>query len=53
MERIVGPSMLDNQARRPWMLFRSAQQFAEAHATMHTCQRPELLLHSRLLSSGH
>jgi uncharacterized protein (TIGR02172 family) len=42
MERIEGSSMLDDLAQRPWMLFRSARQFAEAHAAMHTCQRPEL-----------
>jgi uncharacterized protein (TIGR02172 family) len=41
-EHIVGPSMLDDLVRRPWVLFRSARQFAEVHAAMHTCQRPEL-----------
>jgi uncharacterized protein (TIGR02172 family) len=42
MERIVGPSMLDDLARRPWVLVHHALQFAEMHAAMHTCQRPEL-----------
>jgi uncharacterized protein (TIGR02172 family) len=42
MERIVGPSMLDDLARRPWVLVHHARQFAEVHAAMHTCQRPEL-----------
>ena len=41
-ERIVGPSMLDELVRRPWTLFRSARQFAEVHAAMHACRRPEL-----------
>ena len=41
-ERIVGPSMLDELVRRPWTIFRSARQFAEVHAAMHACQRPEL-----------
>jgi uncharacterized protein (TIGR02172 family) len=41
-ERIVGPSMLDALARRPWMLFRSARRFAEVHAAMHACRRAEL-----------
>lgn len=42
MERIMGPSMLDDLVRRPWTLPRSARQFAEVHAAMHACQRPEL-----------
>ncbi len=41
-ERIAGPSMLDALARRPWTLFRGARQFAEVHAAMHGCRRPEL-----------
>lgn len=41
-ECIAGPSMLDELVRRPWTLFRSARQFAEVHAAMHACQRPEL-----------
>lgn len=42
IERIAGPSMLDDLARRPWTLWRSARQFAAVHAAMHACQRPEL-----------
>lgn len=42
MERVVGPSMLDNLVRRPWTLPSSARQFAAVHAAMHGCQRPEL-----------
>jgi len=42
MERIVGPSMLDDLVRRPWTLLGSARQFAEVHAAMHACQRPQL-----------
>lgn len=41
-ERIVGPSMLDALARRPWALFHSARQFAELHAAMHACRREAL-----------
>jgi uncharacterized protein (TIGR02172 family) len=41
-ERIRGPSMLDDLARRPWMLDRHARRFAEVHAAMHDCLRPEL-----------
>ncbi len=41
-ERIAGPSMLDDLVRRPWTLWRSAGQFAEVHAAMHACRRPQL-----------
>lgn len=41
-ERITGPSMLDAVARRPWRLPVLARQFAQVHARMHGCQRPEL-----------
>ena len=41
-ERIAGPSMLDALARQPWRLLRSARQFAQVHAAMHACRRPEL-----------
>lgn len=41
-ERIQGPSMLDALARRPWVLPRSAHHFAEVHAAMHACHRPQL-----------
>jgi len=41
-ERIDGPSMLDALAHQPWRLFRLARQFAQVHATMHGCVRPEL-----------
>jgi uncharacterized protein (TIGR02172 family) len=41
-ERVTGPSMLDGLVRRPWTLFRCARQFAEVHAAMHACHRPEL-----------
>jgi aminoglycoside phosphotransferase (APT) family kinase protein len=41
-ERITGPSMLDSLARGPWTLLRCARQFAEVHAAMHACRRPEL-----------
>jgi uncharacterized protein (TIGR02172 family) len=41
-ERIDGPAMLDTLARRPWSWRSLARQFAEVHATMHNCVRPEL-----------
>jgi uncharacterized protein (TIGR02172 family) len=41
-ERITGPSMLDALAHQPWRLLGLARQFAQVHATMHTCLRPEL-----------
>jgi len=41
-ERIAGPSMLDTLARRPWNWRGLARQFAEVHAAMHDCVRPEL-----------
>jgi len=41
-ERIDGVSMLNALARQPWTLSRVARQFAEVHAAMHNCERPEL-----------
>ncbi len=41
-ERIVGPSMLDALARRPWTVGRAGREFARLHAAIHTCVRPEL-----------
>jgi uncharacterized protein (TIGR02172 family) len=41
-ERITGPAMLDALAHQPWRLPSLARQFAQVHATMHTCLRPEL-----------
>jgi uncharacterized protein (TIGR02172 family) len=41
-ERITGPSMLDALAHQPWGLPNLAHQFAEVHAAMHSCERPEL-----------
>jgi uncharacterized protein (TIGR02172 family) len=41
-ERITGPSMLDALAHQPWRLPSLARQFAQVHATMHACARPEL-----------
>lgn len=34
-ERLVGPSMMDDVARRPWEIDRSARRFAAVHAAMH------------------
>jgi uncharacterized protein (TIGR02172 family) len=41
-ERITGPAMLDALAHQPWRLHSLARQFAQVHATMHACLRPEL-----------
>jgi uncharacterized protein (TIGR02172 family) len=41
-ERITGPAMLDAVAHQPWRLPSLARQFAQVHATMHSCARPEL-----------
>jgi uncharacterized protein (TIGR02172 family) len=41
-ERITGPAMLDALAHQPWRLHSLARQFAQVHATMHACARPEL-----------
>lgn len=41
-ERITGPAMLDALAHQPWRLPNLARQFAQVHATMHACLRPEL-----------
>lgn len=34
-ERLIGPSMMDHVARRPWEIDRWARRFAELHAAMH------------------
>ena len=34
-EGLVGPSMMDHLAQRPWEIDRSARRFAELHAAMH------------------
>jgi hypothetical protein len=41
-ERITGLVMLDALAHQPWRLPSLARQFAQVHATMHACLRPEL-----------
>ena len=35
MERIDGPMMMDDMARRPWTLARSMQQLADLHDELH------------------
>ena len=41
-ERIDGPTLLQSVAARPWTLFSTARRFAELHAAMHACVKPEL-----------
>jgi uncharacterized protein (TIGR02172 family) len=49
-ERITGPAMLDALAHQPWRLPGRARQFAQVHATMHSCARPELSSQHQSLS---
>lgn len=41
-ERIQGPSMSTVLQKAPWRLHKIAQTMAELHATMHSCELPEL-----------
>ncbi len=36
MERVVGPTMLDDFARRPWRMFRHARTLADLHRRLHS-----------------
>lgn len=51
LERLDGPTMLADFARRPWMLRRHARTLAALHRRLHAIQAPDWL--SRSLGEGN
>jgi aminoglycoside phosphotransferase (APT) family kinase protein len=43
MDRLVGPTMLDDLGRRPWRIGRHARTLAELHAGLHAIEAPDWL----------
>jgi aminoglycoside phosphotransferase (APT) family kinase protein len=52
MERIEGPTMLEDLGKRPWRLFAYARALAELHERLHAVRAPEWLTTHRRLPAG-